>query len=56
MIPSLISFATGTLLAGALLGLLPKALERAEPMVVMASLLVGLIGFFLLEGMNWRGR
>jgi len=49
VVPYLVCFATGTLLAGACLGLLPKALEREEGPVVMSALLVGLLGFFLLE-------
>jgi zinc and cadmium transporter len=55
LIPSLVSFAAGTLLAGATLGLLPKALDRAAPMEVTGALLGGLIGFFLLEHVViWR--
>ena len=55
MVPYLVSFATGTLLAGACLGLLQKALQHNEPAEVMATLLVGLFGFFILERLLiWR--
>jgi hypothetical protein len=52
VVPYLVPLATGTLLAGACLGLLPKALEREEAPVVTAALLVGLLGFFLLEQLD----
>lgn len=49
VVPYLVSFATGTLLAGACLGLLPKALETETTLTVFAALLAGLIMFFVLE-------
>ena len=55
VVPYLVSFATGTLLAGACLGLLQKALQRSEPSEVTVTLLAGLLGFFLLERLLiWR--
>ena len=51
----LVSLATGTLLAGAFLGLLPEALELSAPVSVMWTVLVGLLGFFILERLLiWR--
>lgn len=55
VVPYLVSFATGTMLAGACLGLLPEALEAASAFSVMAALLAGLLGFFILERLViWR--
>ncbi len=55
VLPSLISYAVGTLLGAALLGLLPEALETRRPPVVFASLLVGIFTFFVLEKLVlWR--
>jgi zinc and cadmium transporter len=55
VLPSLISYAVGTLLGAALLGLLPEALETREPPVVFGSLLVGIFTFFILEKLVlWR--
>lgn len=55
IIPWLISYATGTLLGGALLGMLPKALDDDEPITVTSALLAGLLLFFLLERLViWR--
>lgn len=52
--PSLVAFATGTLLAGALLGLIPEALHHmhehgGSEENVFLIVLLGIIGFFLLE-------
>jgi zinc and cadmium transporter len=56
--PHLVSFATGTLLAAAFVGLLPHALERAGPdgaHGVGLALLIGVLTFFLLEKfVLWR--
>lgn len=58
LVPHLVSFAIGTLLGAALLGLLPHAL--ASPYVsdyhqLFLAVLLGLLGFFLLEKMVlWR--
>jgi zinc and cadmium transporter len=55
VLPSLISYAVGTLLGAALLGLLPEALETRAPSTVFASLLVGIFTFFILEKLVlWR--
>ncbi len=58
LLPHLISFATGTLLAAALMGLLPHALANApggDVHAIPLALLLGLLGFFLLEKLVlWR--
>ena len=55
LLPSLISYAIGTLLGGAFLGLIPHALSQAGPFPVMAAVLSGIILFFILEKLVlWR--
>jgi zinc and cadmium transporter len=55
LVPFLVSYATGTLLAAALLGLLPRAIEQGGLMPSLGSLLAGLIAFFILERLLiWR--
>lgn len=58
LLPGMVSFAIGTLLGAAFLGLLPEALESpgaANGHSVMATVLAGLLVFFLLEKMVlWR--
>jgi zinc and cadmium transporter len=58
LLPHLVSFATGTLLAAAFLGLIPHALEGAGPEAVHhvgLALLAGILLFFLLEKfVLWR--
>ena len=55
LIPAAISYAVGTLLGAALLALLPQALETIEPSRALATLLGGVIAFFLLEKfVLWR--
>src|SRR3990172_2455297 len=55
LIPHLISFAVGTLLGAAFLGLLPRALESASGGVVMTTTLAGFLLFFILEKwVLWR--
>jgi len=50
LLPHLISFATGALLAAAFIALLPQALEAGGDVhAVTTTLLAGFIGFFLLE-------
>ncbi|QJD30534.1 ZIP family metal transporter [Methylococcus geothermalis] len=49
LLPLLLSYATGTLLGTAFLGLLPESLELAKPMAVSTTVLVGILIFFLLE-------
>ncbi len=58
LLPHLVSFATGTLLGAALLGLLPHALEGvagSDTHAIPLAVLLGLLGFFLLEKLVlWR--
>ena len=55
LVPWLISYAVGTLLGVALLALLPEALEHLRPSHALATLLVGVLSFFLLEKLVlWR--
>jgi zinc and cadmium transporter len=55
LIPCLISYATGTLLGAAFLGMLPNALLQAPAVSVMATVLAGMVGFFVLEKLViWR--
>ncbi len=54
-LPSLLSYATGTLLGAAFLGMLPKSLEQAPPLAVSVTVLAGIMAFFLLEKLVlWR--
>ncbi len=55
LISSLVSFAVGTLLGGAFLGLLPEALEGSAAIPVFSTVLAGLVLFFILEKwVLWR--
>ncbi len=55
LLPCLVSYATGTLLGAAFLGMIPKALHDLEPMRVFQVLLLGILVFFVLEKiMIWR--
>jgi len=55
LIPYLISYATGTLLGAAFLGLLPHALEHASIESILPTVLAGIVSFFLLEKVViWR--
>jgi zinc and cadmium transporter len=56
LVPSLISYATGTLLGAALIGMLPQALEHTQqPNKIFMALLFGIIIFFTLEKLViWR--
>lgn len=49
LVPCLVSYATGTLLGAAFLGMIPHALELAQASFVLATVLIGIILFFLLE-------
>jgi zinc and cadmium transporter len=49
LVPWLVSYAVGTLLGVALLDVLPEALESLKPTPVFASLLGGILAFFVLE-------
>lgn len=54
-LPGLISYAVGTLLAAAFLGMLPRALEGAGTREVLSATLCGLVLFFVLEKwVLWR--
>ena len=58
LLPHLVSFATGALLGAAFLGLLPHALQSVastDVHVIPMAVLLGLLGFFLLEKLVlWR--
>ena len=47
LIPCLISYATGTLLAAGLLGLIPHALKHDSPTPILSTVLGGIVLFFL---------
>jgi zinc and cadmium transporter len=49
LLPWLISYAVGALLGVALLALLPEALESLDPGELFATLLAGILLFFMLE-------
>jgi zinc and cadmium transporter len=51
MVPNLISYAIGTLLGASLLRMIPRALTDLPSHAVMGALLLGIIGFFLLENL-----
>lgn len=55
VVPWLVSYAVGTLLGAALLGLAPQALESLEPVHVFGAILAGILTFFVLEKLVlWR--
>ncbi len=55
LVPWAISYAVGTLLGAALLGLLPQTLEAVSPTAALGTLLAGVLAFFLLEKLVlWR--
>ena len=55
VVPWLVSYAVGTLLGAALLGLTPQALERLAPTPALGALLAGIMTFFILEKLVlWR--
>jgi zinc and cadmium transporter len=55
LIPCLISYATGTLLGAAFLGLLRHALDIAPAASILSTVLAGILIFFLLEKIViWR--
>jgi zinc and cadmium transporter len=55
LIPCLISYATGTLLGAAFLGLIPEAIESGPADRVFPAVLLGIILFFALEKfLVWR--
>jgi len=55
LIPWLVSYAVGALLGASMLEILPKALEQLAPPQVFATLLGGILLFFVLEKLVlWR--
>jgi zinc and cadmium transporter len=55
ILPYLLSYATGTLLGAAFLGMVPHAVGLAPALPVLATLLAGIVLFFVLEKlMLWR--
>jgi zinc and cadmium transporter len=55
IVPCILSYATGTLLGAAFLGMIPAGLEQAEPTAVTATVLAGMVLFFVLEKLViWR--
>jgi len=55
LIPCLIAYATGTLLAAAFLGMIPHALEHEPSKQILGTVLIGIVIFFLLEKLIiWR--
>ena len=49
VVPSLVSYAVGTLLGAAALGLMPQALASLPPPHAFSTLLAGILTFFILE-------
>lgn len=49
LVPSLISYATGTLLGAAFLGMIPAGLDKAPVTGIMITVLAGIVFFFTLE-------
>jgi zinc and cadmium transporter len=55
LVPYLISYATGTLLAAAFLGMIPAGLKAAPAADVLTTVLAGIVLFFILEKfVLWR--
>jgi zinc and cadmium transporter len=55
LLPSLVSYAVGTLLGAAFLGMLPRALQGGDSRSVLSTTLFGLVLFFVLEKwVLWR--
>jgi len=55
LVPNLVSYATGTLLGAAFLGMIPAGLQKAVPFHFSLALLFGILLFFLLEKLVlWR--
>ena len=55
VVPWLVSYAVGTLLGAALLGLVPQALSTLAPTAALGALLAGILTFFVLEKLVlWR--
>jgi zinc and cadmium transporter len=55
LLPSLLSYATGTLLGAAFLGMIPHALQQATSIAISTTVLAGIVLFFVLEKVViWR--
>ena len=55
ILPCLLSYATGTLLGAAFLGMIPHALQQVTPLAISSTVLAGIVIFFLLEKIViWR--
>ena len=55
LVPVLVSYATGTLLGAAFLGMIPAGLKQAPAPTLMATVLAGMVLFFVLEKfVLWR--
>lgn len=55
LLPYLLSYATGTLLGAAFLGMIPKAMAKAQPLNISITILAGIVLFFFLEKiLLWR--
>lgn len=55
LLPCLLSYATGTLLGAAFLGMIPTSLAHAPALNISATVLAGLVVFFILEKLViWR--
>lgn len=55
LLPCLLSYATGTLLGAAFLGMIPKSMQQAPPLNISITILAGIVMFFLLEKiLLWR--
>jgi zinc and cadmium transporter len=55
LVPCLISYATGTLLGAAFLGMIPAGLKLAPAFAVTSTVLVGMVLFFVMEKLVlWR--
>lgn len=55
LLPCLLSYATGTLLGAAFLGMIPHALQQAAPLAISGTVLAGIVLFFMLEKLIiWR--
>jgi zinc and cadmium transporter len=55
LLPCLLSYATGTLLGAAFLGMIPNAMQYATATAISGTVLSGIIAFFVLEKIIiWR--
>jgi zinc and cadmium transporter len=55
LVPNLISYATGTLLGAAFLGMIPAGIKQAPVSAITSTVLAGIVLFFILEKIVlWR--